>query len=522
MLSTSPLRLLAALALSAILVACGGGGGGGTTPSAPVAQVPTTTASAYPIPSGLWAASTAVVPASGNYLYLQSDAGDTAGTGHTYLYTNADTLMTLSNDGLSIHVDTKGNDNWTGNVLLPKAAGTPQTGYFSGLTRAPFADPATGGVEWIGTGGGCNTISGWVVIDKITLTAGAITALDMRFEQHCSGAAAALHGQLHWTQADAASTAPTGPSSIPATLWKAPASVVPSAGNYVYLENPWLGNYLYLPSNAVLTAQQIGARFTLDVAGDKLWTGNFAGMQGLSQLAVGYYPGLHGYPFHNPLFGGLDWSGPSGLNCNTSDDWFVIDKIAYSGTTLTSIDLRFEQKCDDIPVTMHGQLHWDASSQPVATGPLGVPSGLWTPPSTFVPPAGNYVYLVSDAGDFIGAGATQLLTPDSAKFIVQTTPAPGVRLDVGDWSGSFGAMSTLTQLLPGYYGGVRSYSVGNPITAGIDWSGNGRACQKVTGWLVVDKVTYTMNDVTALDLRFEQHCDAASPALRGVVHWVKP
>lgn len=518
MLSVSPLRLLAAIAMSAILVACGGGGGGNTA-SAPAAQ---TSASAYLIPAGVWAAPAAAVPTSGNYLYLQSDVGDTAGGGRTYLYTNADSLMTLSNGPLTLHVDTKGINNWTGDVLLPKAAGALQAGYFNGLTRTSAADPAVGGVEWATPGGACNTVSGWVVIDNITLTAGVMTALDLRFEQHCNGAAAALHGQLHWTQAGA-STVPTGPSSIPATLWKAPASVVPSAGNYVYLENPWLGNYLYVPSNAVLTAQQIGARFTIDVAGDKLWTGNFAGMLGLSQLAVGYYPGLHGYPFHNPLFGGLDWSGPSGINCSSSSDWFVVDKIAYSGTTLTSIDLRFEQRCDDVPVTMHGQLHWDTSSQPVATGPLGVPTGLWAPPATFVPPAGNYVYLVSDAGDFIGAGATQLLTSDSAPFnVYNATIGPGVQMYVGDWSGRFGPTTSLTQLQPGYYGGVVRYSADNPIKASMDWSGNGRGCDTVTGWFVVDKVTYTMNDVTALDLRFEQHCDAATPALRGVIHWVKP
>ena len=75
---------------------------------------------------------------------------------------------------------------------------------------------------------------------------------------------------------------------------------------------------------------------------------------------------------------------------------------------------------------------------------------------------------------------------------------------------------------PGYYGGVVRYSADNPIKASMDWSGNGRGCDTVTGWFVVDKVTYTTNAVTALDLRFEQHCDAATPALRGVIHWVKP
>jgi hypothetical protein len=481
-----------------------------------------TAALAYPIPSSLWAAPAAAVPASGNYLYLQSDAGDPAGTGQTYLYTNADTQMTLSTVGLAIHVDTRGNDNWTGNMLLPKAAGTLQAGYFNGLTRAPFADPAIGGVEWMGPGGGCNTISGWVVIDKITLTAGAMTALDMRFEQHCSGIGPALHGQIHWAQADAASTAPAGPSSIPATLWKAPASVVPAASNYVYLENPLGRNYLYVPSNAALTVRQSGARVTVDVIGDQRWTGEFAGMVSLSQLSVGYYPGLKRYPFHNPLFGGVDWSGVTGVNCNKSDGWFVVDKIAYSGTTLSSIDLRFEQLCEGITVPTRGQLHWDAANADVVTAPQAIPSGLWAPGAAFVPPAGNYAYLVSDAGDFIGAGATQLLTSDTATLDVRIYRTAAVRITVGGWSGNFSGMSSLTQLQPGYYGGVQADGAGNPLKGGMDWSGNGRACSMLTGWFVVDKVTYTMSEVTALDLRFEQHCEGATPALYGAIHWVKP
>lgn len=94
----------------------------------------------------------------------------------------------------------QGNEQWNGSFLLPSGAGNLQAGYFSGLTRAPFADKAVGGIDWGGEGRGCNTITGWVVIDKITLEAGAVTAIDLRFEQHCGGGAAALHGIIHWTK----------------------------------------------------------------------------------------------------------------------------------------------------------------------------------------------------------------------------------------------------------------------------------------------------------------------------------
>jgi hypothetical protein len=527
MKSMLPMRLLAALALSVLLAACGGGGGGGGAGTTTVPPPQAQPSLAYPIPANLWAAPAASVPATGNYVYLQSDSGDYIGVGRTYVYTNTDTLMTLATNGLAINADLKGNEDWTGNFLLPSAAGKLQAGYFKGLTRTPFADAAVGGVEWSGEGRGCNTISGWVVIDNIVLTGGVMTALDLRFEQHCEGGASALHGQIHWTKANADSAQAQGPSSIPSGLWKATAVTVPSSGNYMYMESrqgDYVGggrSYLYTSGNAEFKVTPSGAHLGVNIAGDQTWTGDFQGMMSQSQLSVGYYPNLQRFPFNNPMLGGLDWSG-EGRGCNKLTGWFVVDKIAYSGTTMTSIDLRFEQFCDGSTVPLHGQLHWDANDIPVASGPLTPPSGLWAPDTSFVPPATNYVYLVSDAGDYIGGGTTQLLTPDNATLDVVTNLTAALRINVGGWTGNFIGMNSLSQLQPGYYGGLQRYPFNNALKGGMDWSGNGRGCNMLTGWFVVDKVTYTLADLTAIDLRFEQHCEGAGPALHGAIHWVKP
>jgi hypothetical protein len=526
-------RLLAAMALSVVLAACGGGGSGGA--AAPVATAPAPDPApapapppplAYPIPSGLWTAPANAVPTTGNYVYLQSDTGDYIGAGRTYVYTNADTLLTLANNGMVITANVKGNESWNGNFLLPSAAGKLQAGYFNGLTREAFADAAVGGVDWSGEARGCNTLTGWVAIDNITMTSGVMTALDLRFEQHCEGGAAALHGQIHWTKANA-DIGQQGPASIPADLWKATAVTVPASGNYLYLEShqgDYIGggrSYLYTPANAVFTVNPSGAHVGLSIAGDQNWSGDFQGLMSQSQLSVGYYSGLQRYPFNNPVLGGLSWSG-DGRGCNTLSGWFAVDKVAYSGTTLTSIDLRFEQYCDGSAVPLRGQLHWSAGEPPAAQGPQTPPSGLWSPPTSFVPPAGNYVYLVSDSGDYIGGGTTQLLTADNATFNVVTNLTAALRIDVGGWSGNFVGMNSLSQLQPGYYGGLQRYPFNNVLKGGMDWSGNGRGCNTLTGWFVVDKVTYSMAELSAIDLRFEQHCEGGTAALHGVIHWAKP
>ena len=82
-------------------------------------------------------------------------------------------------------------------------------------------------------------------------------------------------------------------------------------------------------------------------------------MNTLSRLEVGYYGDLQRYPFHNPVKGGLSWSG-EGRGCNTLTGWFVVDSLTYDGNTLTAIDLRFQQHCDGGPA-LNGAVHWEAN-----------------------------------------------------------------------------------------------------------------------------------------------------------------
>lgn len=524
MKKTIAARALVSLFLAIVLAACGGGG----SSSAPVVPPPVVVPPLpYPIPAGLWSAPSGATPATGNYVFLQSDSGDYIGGGRTYSYTNADTSITLSNNGLAIDAVLSGNQNWNGGFLLPSAAGSLQAGYFKNLTRTPFADRAVGGVQWSGEGRGCNTIIGWVVIDKVVLSGGALDSLDLRFEQHCEGGSTALHGQIHWNKADATSGQPPGPAPIPAGLWSAGAGTVPQAGNYLYLESTqgdFIGGgrtYSYNPTNATIRVAPSGGYLGVSIAGDQGWTGDFQGMRGMSQLAVGYYGGLGRYPFNNPVLGGLSWSG-DGRGCNTLSGWFVIDKATYNGATLTALDLRFEQHCEGGSSALHGQLHWTAGDAATPPGPVNPPpAGLWKPSVSFVPPAGNYVYLASDAGDSIGAGRTELLTPSNSTINVTTNLTAALRISVGGWSGDFVAMSGLSQLQTGYYGDLQRYPFHNASKGGLSWSGNGRGCNTLTGWFTVDSASYSLGQLTAIDLRFEQHCEGGAAAQHGVIHWAK-
>ena len=98
----------------------------------------------------------------------------------------------------------------------------------------------------------------------------------------------------------------------------------------------------------------------------------------------------------------------------------------------------------------------------------------------------------------------------------------GLNVGVGGYDGEFYGMSSLTQLKPGYYGNLSRYPFHNAIKGGLNWSGNGRGCNTLSGWFVVDSVSYVAGKLTAIDLRFQQHCEGGSAALRGKIHYVQP
>lgn len=276
----------------------------------------------------------------------------------------------------------------------------------------------------------------------------------------------------------------------------------------------------YTSANAIISVGADHALLTVTVDGDETWRGDFELPNSLANLRKGTYANLDRLMFNDPVKGGLSWVG-DGRGCNTSKGTIVIDDVTYSGTTLTAIDLHFEQHCEGAAPALRGTVHWRAADQTAAAGPVNpIPSGLWRPPSGSVPASGNYVYLASEPGDYIGQGSTHLYTPGTSTLDVS---ASGGHLTVsvggGQWFGDFQTMNTLTQLQVGYYPNLQRYPFNNPARGGLSWYGEGRGCNTLTGWFVVDAVAYSGTSLTSIDLRFEQHCEGGGPALHGAIHW---
>jgi len=242
-------------------------------------------------------------------------------------------------------------------------------------------------------------------------------------------------------------------------------------------------------------------------------------MISIDLLQPGYYGPLQRYPFHNPARGGFFWIGEQ-RGCNQSVTWVVVDRAVYVDRLLTAVDLRFEQHCELELPALHGQVHWDTSNPTLPPGPIQPPPpDLWKPAAGATPSTGYYLYLESDAGDPVGLGGTY--TFDEQLSIHGAVN--GASIAVGGWFAYVQAMGGLTDLQPGLYPNVARTPGQNPARGGLlVYDGTRQCLNDIKGWFAVDRVTYTDGALTALDLRFEQHCGTAAPALRGQLHWASP
>jgi hypothetical protein len=147
-----------------------------------------------PIPSTVWRPPAGAIPATGNLVYLQSDGGDYIGQGATTLY---QTGLSAAAAGRHLTVSAGG---YTMEFEGMNSLTQVQTGYYGDLMRYPFHNPIRGGLSVSGNGRGCNTLTGWVAVDRVNYAGTSLVGIEMRFEQHCEGLAPALRGMVRWGQ----------------------------------------------------------------------------------------------------------------------------------------------------------------------------------------------------------------------------------------------------------------------------------------------------------------------------------
>jgi hypothetical protein len=156
-----------------------------------------------PAPANLWQPPAGSTPATGSYAYLEMDASFSPGVQYPRTIMAAPGTFTVSVIGGRLSVvasDSAGG--FTMNGVFQTMIGLTQLreGYYGDLRGLSQIDPLAGALGVALNSRSCDSLTGWFVIDHVFYFNGLLTALDMRFEERCSGFAAPMHGKIHWTE----------------------------------------------------------------------------------------------------------------------------------------------------------------------------------------------------------------------------------------------------------------------------------------------------------------------------------
>lgn len=142
-------------------------------------------------------------------------------------------------------------------------------------------------------------------------------------------------------------------------------------------------------------------------------------------------------------------------------------------------------------------------------------------------PEETFLSFVSQPGDYIGQGQSLTFTPDDSQFSSMVSQDDREIAFSVFPPGSFWFLHMAApagqQLLPGVYEGATRWPFQEPSTPGLDFSGDGRGCNTLTGRFEVLEAVYApFGYVERFHATFEQHCEGADPALFGEIQIVNP
>jgi hypothetical protein len=308
------------------------------------------------------------VPAQGNYIYVESQAGESVLQGKPRTFRSLDSIFRIQtqrpDDLLKIRAY-NGTDIWEANFRPMNGLDKIQPGYYGNVVRQwdNVDQLLNGALSFLNSPLICSDLSGWYMVDRIEWDpSGQLTALELRFEQHCQYQQAALRGKIHWSIED--TVRPPGPVSAPDDLWRPAVGNTPPSGSFLYVEGPTRavpqGAATYTPQSTTFKVSDAGYEsgvIQVEIAGPTGVTATFSTMQFQSHFAAGYYP--QALSPATPTRGAVIWSAPNAGCGGHVPGWFVVDRVSYDDSDiLTAFDARFEATCFSGGV-VHGQLHWD-------------------------------------------------------------------------------------------------------------------------------------------------------------------
>lgn len=147
-------------------------------------------------------------------------------------------------------------------------------------------------------------------------------------------------------------------------------------------------------------------------------------------------------------------------------------------------------------------------------------------PASAQPVTNGSLSFSGDPGDYISGGQSYAYSTANGDRLTVGGNGNHIGVSVtgynGDWWSLDLAAPTGQTLAPGTYDRATRYPF-HGAGPGLDLSGNGRGCNRLTGTFTIQNIALGPNGyVQTLDATYEQHCEGAEPALRGEVHIDNP
>jgi hypothetical protein len=307
--------------------------------------------------------------------------------------------------------------------------------------------------------------------------------------------------------------------------WDPPAAVAAGPGTTFYFESSlgdWVGGgaqvHETLATSGITVSEDNGElRVAVDGDSDTWLRAITSGDR--APIQTGAWTDVHGMQYGMP---GIEVSHGA-ASCSSPDATaaFVVDEVVRGADgSLDRLAMRFEQFCPGSSDPLRGFVRYvrgDPTRPPAPRDPATYP---WRPPAGALPATGNWLYVESTPGEWVGQGQTRLLSIDDASAVWWEPTAVQVAFsDAENWRLVAGSPGWTSRWTAGWYPAAYG-AVANPVKAPLGLSAAGRGCNAVTGDVVVDTAVHDADgNLTALSLRFSQLCDGQPQPLRGALRW---